>query len=126
MRRCQAPGCSVDLSGKSSTAKFCSDRCRKRVQRNPAAKAARKRSGTLAKTVRAELTRVRAQNTVPGQLAIDLAKQIDRGEIAGAAMAGAARQLDALVDKAAAAGRSADVDPIDELRARRERKLVAG
>ena len=57
-----------------------------------------------------------------GQLALILARQIESGQDTGAALAQMVRQLRETMASALASAEPDEVDPVDELRAKRERR----
>jgi hypothetical protein len=125
------------FDAKRAAAKFCGDRCRKRAQRQrqpdggparepvplPAASAI---PAGVEAAVGAELAAAGRTGTSSGQSALALARRIDGG--AGEPASGLAamvRELRAAVADAVKDGQGA-VNPLDELRARRERSRAAG
>lgn len=125
--------CGRGLEGKRPSAKFCSDRCRVRSYRHPEAigraqpsRAAEEGDGPLRAAARAELAAGGRLNSSTGQAALALASRIDSGEReTGSSMAALVKEYRTTL---AAALKSAGetTDPLDELRARRERKRNAG
>lgn len=87
MKRCEGPGCGVEFEVRRSTARYCSDRCRKRASRlrkvpaapqvEPVVPAAEPPAGdgehALVASVRAELEQAARLDGWTGQLALRLA-----------------------------------------------------
>jgi hypothetical protein len=130
--RVQCAVCPTVFEAKRPTAKYCSPACRVRahragvsVQARPAP--ARRRlqeapAGVEAATA-AELATAGRTATASGQSALALARRIDAGVDTGASIASMVRELraalaDALRDAAVA------VDPLDELKAKRDRRAA--
>ena len=80
--------------------------------------------GLLAAT-RAELDVAGRAGSHAGQAALLLAERIEFGENTGSAVAQMVRQLHDTMSRALADA-AVDVDPVDELRARRERRRAGG
>jgi hypothetical protein len=138
----KACSCGERFEAKRPSAKYCSDRCRKRAQRSPGAtgtivalgvaqrppdqpeKAGE--PGSLETAARAELEAVGRADTVAGAVVLALARRLDAASPAetGAAFAALAKELRAAL-VAAVAGAERAADPIDELRAHAERKRKA-
>jgi len=124
--------CAKPLDAQRSDARFCSDRCRKRAARGgiPRADASvppegrsGQGSGTL-DAVRFELTAAGRLDSWLGQAALSLAERID-ASTAVMGYAALIKELRSTMD-AALAGAETVADPLDELRARRDRKLATG
>ncbi|WP_417220522.1 hypothetical protein [Arthrobacter sp.] len=138
--------CGNVFLAKRSTARFCSDSCRVRAHRAKgpklaaavAAAAPRAAGGKVERpttpdgeplsvedAVRAELEKADRVGTVMGQSALVIARRLDMPTMdTGSAVSTMVKQLSATLDEALA-GQSKAVDPLDELRARRARKLGA-
>lgn len=137
MKRCEGPDCGVEFEPKRSTARFCSATCRQRAGRaRKAAEVAAQpappepQSGaaehTLVSTVRKELEDADALATVPGQLALQIARRIAAPDCAGVSTL--SKELRALLAEAKGdqpAGPDEPAEPVveeDELdKARRQR-----
>lgn len=90
MKRCEGPGCGVEFEVRRSTARYCSDRCRKRASRlrkvpaapqvEPVVPAAEPPAGdgehALVVSVRAELEQAARLDGWTGQLALRLARRL--------------------------------------------------
>lgn len=139
--------CGNVFLAKRSTARFCSDACRVRAHRAkgpklaPAVAAAAPRTDghdkvkrpttpdgeplSVEDAVRAELDKAERAGTVMGQSALVIARRLDMPTMdTGSAVSTMVKQLSATLDEALA-GQTKAVDPLDELRARRARKLGA-
>lgn len=128
--------CPTEFEAKRSAAKYCSERCKKRAQRRPGGTKAAKvlaisaeppsetpLGGTAAATA-AELERAGRLETALGQAALALAYRIDAGVgETGSSLAALVREHRATLAEAVRDARQ-KADPLDELRARRERKLA--
>jgi hypothetical protein len=113
---------------------FCSDRCKKRAQRNPAAAPAassvaafptKPKMGRLQTSVLTELSKHDRADSPLGVTALLLAARLDRTADTGAAMAALSRELRATLDEAtlgAAAPDSALDGLKDEVAAARARR----
>lgn len=109
---CAAPDCSVEFTPKRSTAKYHSTTCRQRASRGRKAAAAEKvvavdpDTGSaehgLVRAVRRELEAAGADETVAGQLALQLARRIANPEEAG--LSALSKELRSLLAEALAAG----------------------
>lgn len=131
--------CGKELVGKSSRAKYCDETCRKRVQRRgPAAEVVnfpapvpvvpveRPGYGPIGTAVYADLEAANRVGTVAGQMALALANRMDNGSMeTGAGYTSVAKQLRETLAEAVAGAQKVN-DPVDELRARRDRKLGTG
>lgn len=112
---CEA--CGQGFEAKRSTARFCSDTCRKRSERSSGAES----GGRSFRAVYAELEAVGRLETADGQIALTLAEALDSGQTSGSAKAQLARELLAVRAKAMAGVKVAD-DPMDELKRLRDQK----
>lgn len=94
MKTCEAPDCTVEFEPQRVTAKYHSGTCRQRAARaRTAAEAAAKPAPpeppaggaehSLVSAVRAELDKADALGTVPGQLALQIARRIADPECSG-------------------------------------------
>lgn len=123
--------CGVEYQAKRKASRYCSDTCRKRAQRSPDRSPRRSvepRDGGVPRLVtatRAELEDAGRLDTVLGQQAMALAERIASPHETGAAVASLSKELRAVME-AALDGVATKADPLDELRARRERKRAAG
>lgn len=126
--------CGRGFEAKRATAKFCSERCKKRAQRQgsrpsrdakavPAANeaVAPPREGPLLAAAISELSATGRMRTAGGVAALALANRIDQaGPLeTGSAYAALVKEFRAAL-AAAMAGAEQAADPIDELRLRRE------
>ena len=137
--------CGDEFDARRSTARFCSDKCRVRAHRAkgprlpaevkiaaarpaPAAAPAPAPDGeppTVEEAVRRELDKAERTGTVFGQAALVLARRLDQPAMdTGSAVSSLVKQLSATLEQALAGVESAG-DQVDELRARRDRKLGA-
>jgi hypothetical protein len=128
--RKQCAVCSAEFEAKRKTAKYCSRRCSMRASRQPKAEADAVMpvdpDSELWTATLDELTSAGRVASSSGQAALILARRIDSasGET-GSGLAALVKQHGAsLAD--ALKGARAESNPLDELRARRERKLDAG
>lgn len=128
--RKQCAVCPAEFDAKRAAARYCSERCRKRAQRQPGKAAAPPLppdpGAELYSATLAELTAAGRVPSAAGQAALLLARRIDasQGEtIAG--LAAAVKQHGATLADAVKDGRAA-ASPLDELRARRESNRAAG
>ncbi len=125
---CQA--CGRPFEAKRQAAKFCGDTCRKRAQRAPAVPATprpverveRASESGLVAVVRRDLLEAGVLDTIAGQQAMAIAERIASPHETGAAVASLSKQLQAVVSEALGSVKS--VDPLDQLRARRDAKRV--
>lgn len=125
--------CAVGFDAKRES-KYCGGRCRKRAQRRPEGIAAAAipagdapdtpgaRPGAgLEQATRGELAAAGRAETAVGQAAVVLAHRIDRGTTeTGASLAAMVREYRATLAEALRETEQS-TDPLDELRARRER-----
>lgn len=120
--------CSLPYTAKSTRSRFCSGRCRKRHSRSPFASAdivdltTRSKPGELVATLRAELAAADRLGTVAGQQALELAARIESPAETGSAVASLSKELRVLLAEVAKP-LAREWTPLDELRARRARKL---
>jgi len=132
--------CGNSFEAKRARAMYCSGRCQKRAQRQPAAEPrpsiADKKADIpqtslpagpfsgIAVATAAKLEAAGRLDTPEGQAALMLAYRVDVGMAeTGSAIASLVRQFHATL-AAALDGAQAEMDEVDELRARRERKLA--
>lgn len=128
--------CPTEFEAKRASAKYCSEKCKKRAQRRPggvtaakvvplpAAPTSEPAGGGVAAATLAQLDEAGRTDTALGQTALALARRIDRADAeTGSSLAALVRQHQATLAEAV---RDAQVeaDPLDELRGRRERKLA--
>lgn len=131
--------CGQTFQTRRPEARFCSGRCRNSAQRarakgqperdpkaaTPAGEPAEtfKVAGTLAAVV-AELTAAGVLESSTGQVAVALARRIDKGAESSAGLAALSRELRSAMSDA---GRSsgAPMSLVDDLRKRREKRLSA-
>jgi hypothetical protein len=120
--------CGKPYEAKRKASKFCSDTCRKRAQRSPKLGPVFGPTSTglgdasvLYTTIMQKLEAVGRVDTVAGQQALTLAGRMSSPSETGAAVASLSRQLSATMAEALA-GTAVAADPMDELKARRERK----
>lgn len=125
--------CRDRYEAKRPNSRFCSERCRKRFSRQPGAVAslvpevddAPISEGPLTRSTRLELEAVGRFDTSIGQLAMLAARRLDAGGETGSAVASLMREHRATVAEAIRGVKLAG-DKLDELRAKRDRKLAAG
>lgn len=136
-RHCDS--CGITYEAKRANSRFCSSTCRIRSHRNggsgkaPAVvpiESATERlpgsDGPLTASVRARLVEVDRLDSWQGQNALLIAQRLDAETTdTGSSIAALSRQLDVAMGQALD-GVAIPNDPLDELRARRERKLGAG
>ena len=122
--------CPAEFEAKRSAAKYCSERCKKRAQRqpkpDPAAPMPVDPDAELWTATLAELAAASRVASASGQAALLLARRLDSQLTeTGSSVAAMIREhRAALAD--ALKGAAAEANPLDELRLRRERKLDAG
>lgn len=123
-RACEA--CGTAYEAKRPSSRFCSDRCRKRTARAqgtaakpPATPVEQQPDSAIAEHVARELGD--QLDSAAGQMAIALARRLDANLDTGSAMAAVARELRTLIVEVLGNQPQA-ADPIDELRARRDRR----
>lgn len=129
MRR-ECAVCSAPFESQRPQAKYCGDTCRKRAQRGgiagPAVKVALERPPSgLVDTVRAALEAANRVDTIAGQHALELAGRIVNAPGMNTGVAALSKQLQAVVAEALRNSAQSS-NPLDELRARRDRKRRAG
>lgn len=129
--------CTEPFEAKRAAAKYCGDRCRQRAHRSPT-KASKPKVlelqaeatsepapvvGSVASATAVELESAGRLESALGQAALALARRIDHGSSeTGSGFASLARQHRETLAEAVKGAKTA-ADPLDELRARRERKL---
>lgn len=129
MRR-ECAVCSAPFEAQRPQAKYCGDTCRQRAKRGGLAQsrtaAPRPASDSgLLEAVRAELEGAGRLDTVAGQHALELANRIVNAPGMNTGVAALSKQLQAVLAEALRnSGQS--VNPLDELRARRDRKRRTG
>ena len=126
----QCAVCSEPFEAKRKTAKYCSPRCRVRAARQPKAEAAAPMpvdpDAELWTATLDELTAAGRVASASGQAALLLARRLDSRLVeTGSSVAAMVREHRAALADALKSA-SSEVNPLDELRARRERKLDAG
>lgn len=137
-KSCEA--CGVDFEAKRTARKYCGERCKKRAQRRPGGVKAHDpvevpvvmplpevpQDGPVAVATRVELELAGRANSAAGNAALALARRIDTGTAeTGSSLAAMVREHRATLAEAVR-GAVAAADPLDELRARRERKSASG
>jgi hypothetical protein len=121
--------CRTRFEAKSTRARFCTDRCRKRAQRGgaaPAKKAAPRKSRAMSgfeKATLAELRKLGAVDTMLGQQALTIAKRMAGETETGSAVATLSREHSRLMAELAAR-KVAAADPVNEVQRRRDEKLA--
>ncbi|MFJ2719378.1 hypothetical protein [Streptomyces sp. NPDC087437] len=131
-KRCEA--CGESFEAKRKSARFCSDRCRMRAHRRPTEREQttpvtsqppvqrEDDPESLTAAARSELAAVGRERTAAGQAVLALARRIDANSSeTGSSLAALVREFRAAL-AGALEGAGAAVDPVDELRARRDRK----
>jgi len=123
--------CSAPFEAQRPQAKYCGDTCRKRAQRggiadtaSPAPQVDRPTTGLL-DAVQAELDAAGRSNSVAGQHALELANRIVNAPGMNTGVAALSKQLQAVLAEALKNSATA-VNPLDELRARRDLKRATG
>jgi len=124
--------CDVPFEAQRYQAKYCGDTCRKRAQRggiagkteSVAPPVDRKVAG-LIDAVTAELEAAGKANSVAGQHALELASRIVNAPGMNTGVAALSKQLQAVLAEALR-GATHAANPLDELRARRDRKRRTG
>lgn len=130
--------CRKPFEAKRPQARFCGATCRKRNSRGAGPTAPMPKSAPvvpvpaeaagagLIATVVNELTAADRLNTAVGQCALRLAVRMETSTVdTGAGLAAMSKELRAVMAQALAGAQEAE-DPIDELRARRDRKRRTG
>lgn len=128
--RKQCTVCSAEFEAKRAAAMYCSGRCQKRAQRQPKPQPAGEMPPDpdfeLETATLAELNAGGRAESASGKAALALAKRIDSGlHETGSSLAALVREHRAALADALKGGKRA-ANPVDELRARRERKLGDG
>jgi hypothetical protein len=122
--------CPAEFEAKRASAKYCSPRCRMRASRAGVAggrsvpvRPDGPQSDAVECVTRAELAQVGQVDSSSGQCALALARRIDAGMESGAGLAALVREhRNAMAD--ALGGADLEVSPLDQLRQRRERRLI--
>lgn len=137
--KCEGPGCGEVFEAKRASARFHSERCKKRAQRSPGNAPSRPAvppqqqavaapTGGLLAATAAKLVTAGRLDGPEGQAALILAARIEMSAVSaetGAGVASLVKQYHATMAEALKdAGKA--TSPLDELRSRRERKLSAG
>ena len=129
--------CGREFEAKRAAAKFCGDTCRQRAKRNPSGAQADKREGVPAEDLRDKLTgglisQVRADleiagvlETTAGHQALVLASRMASPMDTGSSIASLSKRLSEVMAEAMSGAKRA-ADPLDELKAIRDRKRNAG
>lgn len=135
---CNAPGCGKPLPaavpGKRARL-YCDSTCRGRAYRANGGNAREKVSAadpapidpdrvTLAVVVRRQLEAADRVETVPGQLALELAQRLESAGTTASSVATLSKELRALLAEALAGTVPVAKDVIDEIGARREQKAA--
>ncbi len=130
----ECASCGLQYVARRATSRFCGGTCQKRAERARAAGIPLRAvphddlgapPSALVEAVTRELDEVGRLGTVAGQAALVLAERIASRRETGAATAALAKQLSATMDKALG-GVAKAADPLDEIRARRDRKRRRG
>lgn len=148
-RHCEE--CGKPFVAKTRRARFCSDKCRVYANRRPtktgrakqdagaapaevvelrptgtdgAAPSTSDADGGLAAQIRATLRAVGAFETVAGMSALMLARQIDKGQDSGSAVATMTKELSRLMTEARAEAAPTQRDGADDVMARAAEKLL--
>lgn len=117
MKACEGCGKPVE----KAKARFCSDACRKRVSRKVEVEPSQVPTGVV-RTVKRDLEKARTIDTPLGQMTLQLAERLENSTFdTASAIAALAKELRLTLEAALAQQVRAD-DPMDELRARRERR----
>ena len=127
MRICKTCGAPLPLqSGRGRRRTMCEtcapSRDRGKRAAKPAAPVVPAANGSTLDVVVAELTAARMLDTHQGRIAVGLARRFDDGDDTGAALSQVARQLRETMASALASTEPEAVDPVDDLRAKRERR----
>ena len=133
--------CPTEFEAKRASAKYCSEKCKKRAQRQPggvktakvlelsaeaASEPAPSVGGSVTAATAVELTQAGRLETALGQAALALARRIDHGATeTGSGFASLTRQHRETLAEAVK-GANVVADPLDELRTKVELKLVRG
>lgn len=119
--------CGVDYEAKRPSSRYCSARCRNRSARanggKPRPSASQPEATAPDSAIADHVARELGNqvDTAAGQMAIALARRLDANLDTGSAMAAVARELRTLIVEVLGNQPQA-ADPIDELRARRDRR----
>lgn len=118
--------CQTVFEAQRSTARYCSSTCRSRGNRAGVAsvEALPERPSGLVEAIRRDLEEADRVDTVLGQQALELAGRIVSPLSTGASVATLSRELRTVMAEATA-GAVLAADPLDELRARRDRLRTA-
>jgi len=131
-RQCES--CGRTYTARRASSRFCSGTCGKRSQRARAAGIPLRAAtlddreaapSELERATAHELEAVGRLESVAGQIALELAYRVASGYESGAAVASLVKELRVTM-VAALAGLAPAADPLDEIRARRDRKRAAG
>ncbi len=126
--------CGHCYTARRVSSRFCGNTCGKRAQRARAAGLPPRAASLdgheappseLERVVARELDAVGRLQSVAGQVALELAFRVASPYESGAAVASLAKQFREAMDRALA-GVDRAADPLDEIRARRDRKRSAG
>jgi len=129
--------CGLSYTASRPNAQYCGDTCRKRAERqkktngplisSPVSQetASELADSPLVRVVARELSEVDRLDTVAGQVAFELAIRVANRREMGSAVASLSKQLNEAMDRAMA-GVAVAADPLDEIRARRDRKRGVG
>lgn len=123
--------CGNGFEAQRPQAKYCGDTCRQRAKRGglaesqPSAPKVERPVSGLVDAVTAELEAAEKLNSVAGQHALELANRIVSAPGMNTGVASLSKQLQAVLADALR-GSSKQANPLDELRARRDRKRAAG
>jgi hypothetical protein len=124
--------CGREFDAKRAAAKYCGDTCRQRAKRSPSPEPVRslddladKLSGGLVQQVRSDLEAAGVLHTTAGQQAILLARRIGSPMETAAGVASCSKRLSEVMAEAMSGAKRA-VDPLDELKAIRDRKRHTG
>lgn len=124
MRTCAKCGAPLPLqTGRGMRRKYCqtcSPSRKKPQKRGKPVQTPTVQRRSVVSVVTAELTEAGMLDSHQGQAALLLAQRLESGDDTGAAMAQMVRQLQQTMTSALAAVEPAEVDPVDELRSRRE------
>jgi len=121
--------CGDLFEAKRPHARYCGDTCRKRAARNPnvvedAETPDATPPGEVATATATRIADLDVATLPQAALALALARRVDSARETGAAVAALAKQLVVLLDELERRGRR-EVNPLDELRARRENKRAS-
>jgi len=131
-RECES--CGRFYAAQRASSRFCGDTCGKRAQRSRAAGIPPRAASLdgheappseLERATIRELEAAGRLQSVAGQVALELAYRVASPYESGAAVASLAKQFGEAMDRALA-GVDRAADPLDEIRARRDRKRAAG